>query len=146
MHIILRMVSPVAEISSLPVCPLELNGQQIARRWRQCNPRSPPPFENIEDEDEWRTSVLELLSRAHTIGGANALSFEIVKTNYSVSPPHTLLTLTQSVSGYGFLSGIYVLRLEMGVLFCWPQDFVTYYLQTTCVPTHQHEPPPVHFR
>ncbi|KAJ3565774.1 hypothetical protein NP233_g7426 [Leucocoprinus birnbaumii] len=61
----------------------ELTGQQIARRWRQCNPRAPASFTNTEDEDEWRTSILELLGRAHTLGGVNALTFQVVETNYS---------------------------------------------------------------
>ncbi|KAF9450328.1 hypothetical protein P691DRAFT_798218 [Macrolepiota fuliginosa MF-IS2] len=61
----------------------ELTSQQLARRWRQCNPRAPQSFSNMEDEDEWRFSVLELLAKAHTLGGVNGLSFEVTDTNYS---------------------------------------------------------------
>lgn len=61
----------------------ELTGQQIARRWRQCNPRAPSPSASVEDETKWRISILELLAKAHTLGGVNALSFEVVQTNYS---------------------------------------------------------------
>ncbi|KAL9714158.1 hypothetical protein Ac2012v2_002467 [Leucoagaricus gongylophorus] len=61
----------------------ELTGQQIARRWRECNPRAPPPFITREDEDEWRASILELLKKAHTIGGVNAFTFEVAHTDFS---------------------------------------------------------------
>lgn len=42
-----------------------------------------------EDEDEWRTAIVELLSAAHTIGGIADLSFEAVKTHYSVGTDHS---------------------------------------------------------
>ncbi|EKM78712.1 hypothetical protein AGABI1DRAFT_121142 [Agaricus bisporus var. burnettii JB137-S8] len=60
-----------------------MSNRQIARRWRLCNPQAPSPFSNLEDEDEWRSSVLELLSKAHTLGGINELSFEVVESHYS---------------------------------------------------------------
>ncbi|KAF5359724.1 hypothetical protein D9756_003364 [Leucocoprinus leucothites] len=67
--------------------PNRSGAKQIARRWRQCNPRAPSPSASVEDETKWRISILELLAKAHTLGGVNALSFEVVQTNYSVRPP-----------------------------------------------------------
>ncbi|KAF8149863.1 hypothetical protein B0H34DRAFT_164796 [Crassisporium funariophilum] len=60
-----------------------LNSKQLARRWRECNPTSPQPFNKSEDEDAWREETLELLSKAHTIGGIADFSFETVETKYS---------------------------------------------------------------
>ena len=56
----------------------------MARRWRDCNPASPKPFEESDDEDLWRDKTLELLSKAHTIGGIADFSLETVESNYSV--------------------------------------------------------------
>jgi len=60
-----------------------LQSNQLARRWRDCNPRQAPSFSNDEEEDGWRTSIVELLSAAHSIGGIADLTFEVVKTHYS---------------------------------------------------------------
>ncbi|EPT05644.1 hypothetical protein FOMPIDRAFT_1155488 [Fomitopsis schrenkii] len=60
-----------------------LQSNQLARRWRDYNPRQAPTFEREEDEDEWRTAIVELLSATHTIGGISDLAFEVVKTHYS---------------------------------------------------------------
>ncbi|KZT73160.1 hypothetical protein DAEQUDRAFT_722284 [Daedalea quercina L-15889] len=59
-----------------------LQSNQLARRWRDCNSRT-PSFDNNEEEDEWRTATVELLSATHTIGGIADLTFEVVKTHYS---------------------------------------------------------------
>lgn len=56
----------------------------MARRWRDCNPTSPEPFEKSDDEDFWRDKILELLSKAHTIGGIADFTLETVESNYSV--------------------------------------------------------------
>ena len=56
----------------------------MARRWRDCNPASPKPFEDSDDEDLWRDKTLELLSKAHTIGGIADFTLETVQSNYSV--------------------------------------------------------------
>ena len=56
----------------------------MARRWRDCNPASPKPFEKSDDEDLWRDNTLELLSKAHTIGGISDFILETVESNYSV--------------------------------------------------------------
>lgn len=63
---------------------LVLQSNQLARRWRDCNVQHAPTFDNVEDEDEWRTAIVELLSAAHTMGGITDLAFEVVKTHYSV--------------------------------------------------------------
>ncbi|KDR76312.1 hypothetical protein GALMADRAFT_247681 [Galerina marginata CBS 339.88] len=60
-----------------------VNSKLLARRWRACNPTSPEPFAKTGDEDAWRERTLELLSKAHTIGGIAELSFEIVDSKYS---------------------------------------------------------------
>lgn len=77
---------------------LVLQSNQLARRWRDCNARHAPTFDNDEDEDEWRTAIVELLSAAHTIGGITDLAFEVVKTQYSVGTEE----LTEVVSSTHF--------------------------------------------
>lgn len=86
---------------------LEITSQQIARRWRLCNPQAPSPFSNLEDEDEWRSSVLELLTKAHTLGGINELSFEVVESHYSVNlhVSHNLI-LIKMFAGHGISAGM----------------------------------------
>lgn len=56
----------------------------MARRWRDCNLASPEPFEKSDDEDLWRDKTVELLSKAHTIGGIADFTLETVESNYSV--------------------------------------------------------------
>ncbi|KAJ7104220.1 hypothetical protein B0H15DRAFT_809014 [Mycena belliarum] len=60
-----------------------LNSKQFARRWRACNPDSPSDFAQEDDEEEWRLANLELLAKAHTLGGITELSFECVESNYA---------------------------------------------------------------
>ncbi|KAF8807016.1 hypothetical protein BYT27DRAFT_7190726 [Phlegmacium glaucopus] len=60
-----------------------LNSKQMARRWRDCNPASPEPFNVSDDEDLWRDKTLELLSKAHTIGGIADFTLEAIESNYS---------------------------------------------------------------
>lgn len=62
-----------------------LNSKQFARRWRACNLLRAPEFSREEDEEEWRISTLELLSKAHTLGGVEELTFDVVESNYAVS-------------------------------------------------------------
>ncbi|KAH9928631.1 uncharacterized protein B0H18DRAFT_999770 [Fomitopsis serialis] len=54
-----------------------VKSNQLARRWRDCNPRHAPSFSNDQEEDEWRTATVELLSVAHSIGGIADLTFEV---------------------------------------------------------------------
>lgn len=56
----------------------------MARRWRDCNSASPETFEKSDDEDLWRDKTLDLLSKAHTIGGIADFTLETVESNYSV--------------------------------------------------------------
>ena len=56
----------------------------MARRWRDCNPASPEPFEESDAEDLWRDKTLELLSKAHTIGGIADFTLETIESKYSV--------------------------------------------------------------
>ena len=80
----------------------------MARRWRDCNPASPEPFEKSDDEDLWRDKTLELLSKAHTIGGIEDFTLETVESNYSVSDlPYVLPYFNQQVlAGIGSRLGI----------------------------------------
>ncbi|KAF9476699.1 hypothetical protein BDN70DRAFT_882087 [Pholiota conissans] len=55
----------------------------LARRWRLHNARSPEYFFQSGKEDTWRESILDLLCKAHTIGGIGELSFEVVESKYS---------------------------------------------------------------
>ncbi|KAJ6531722.1 hypothetical protein B0H19DRAFT_1188224 [Mycena capillaripes] len=60
-----------------------LNSKQFARRWRACNPGSTVNFSREEDEEEWRLNNLELLAKAHTLGGIADLGFDVVESNYA---------------------------------------------------------------
>lgn len=119
----------------------ELTGQQIARRWRECNPRAPPPFITREDEDEWRASILELLKKAHTIGGVNAFTFEVAHTDFSVSLPSSTSSpiVNIIILGYGLLTPRHFSRLEVGDLFCRLQTFRRHNIPATRITTHQRK-------
>ncbi|KAF7327889.1 hypothetical protein MKEN_00368800 [Mycena kentingensis (nom. inval.)] len=60
-----------------------LNSKQFARRWRACNPEKSPEFSRTQDEDDWRSATLSLLSNAHTLGGIPELSFDSVDSQYA---------------------------------------------------------------
>lgn len=64
-----------------------ITGGQIVCRWRDCNPgvASPDLLSGEEEEDDWRSQTLELLSAAHSIGGIIDLSFEVVQSRNAVS-------------------------------------------------------------
>lgn len=62
-----------------------LNSKQFARRWRACNPDNAGDLAREDDEEEWRINNLELLAKAHTIGGIADLGFDVVESNYAVS-------------------------------------------------------------
>ena len=78
------LISAARYCSADGACCVVLQSNQLARRWRGCNSQHAPFFDTDEDEDEWRTAIVELLSAAHTIGGMEDLSFEVVRTHYSV--------------------------------------------------------------
>lgn len=64
-----------------------LSSKQFSRRWRDCNPLcSPPVTQSEEDEDEWQSQLLCLLSDVHSLGGIIDLSFDIVETRNAVRP------------------------------------------------------------
>lgn len=59
-----------------------LSSKRLARRWRECNPQNSPSLDQSDnDEDDWRSQVLELLTSAHSLGGIIDLKFTIEKTN-----------------------------------------------------------------
>ncbi|KAJ7931451.1 hypothetical protein B0H13DRAFT_1701997 [Mycena leptocephala] len=60
-----------------------LNSKQFARRWRACNPDNAGDLAREDDEEEWRINNLELLAKAHTIGGIADLGFDVVESNYA---------------------------------------------------------------
>ncbi|RPD61097.1 hypothetical protein L227DRAFT_75750 [Lentinus tigrinus ALCF2SS1-6] len=60
-----------------------LTSNQIARRWRDCNPQNSESFAEEDEEEAWRIKCLEFLTSAHSIGGLAELSFELVKSNFS---------------------------------------------------------------
>ncbi|KAI9568257.1 hypothetical protein HD554DRAFT_2205149 [Boletus coccyginus] len=59
-----------------------LSSKQFARRWRECNKRFDSPPLDGDEEEAWRECSLELLSRAHTLGGVVELSFEVVESKF----------------------------------------------------------------
>lgn len=61
-----------------------LSSKQIARRWRQHNPEHSSTSSTLEEEDEWRAAILELISASHTLGGVMDLTFEVVGSHFSV--------------------------------------------------------------
>lgn len=62
-----------------------LPSKLLARRWRDCNPHTSPPLtQPEEDEDEWRSQTLELLSAAHSLGGVIDLTFDVVESKNAV--------------------------------------------------------------
>jgi hypothetical protein len=67
-------------------------GKQLARRWRSLNRLAPEESTSGSTEDRWREQTLQLLSDAHTIGGIAELSFQVVESQYSVRPLHTVLS------------------------------------------------------
>ncbi len=73
-----------------------LSSNQIARRWRDSNPQNSPSFAGEEEEEQWRIKCLEFISTVHSLGGLADLSFEFVKSNYSVRIP---LRLSRRCSG-----------------------------------------------
>jgi len=63
---------------------LALAGNQLARRWRECHPLKSKTNLTSREEELWRADVLKCLSAAHTIGNFAEMSFEVVKSLYSV--------------------------------------------------------------
>lgn len=63
-----------------------ITSNRLSRRWRECNPgiASPPPALDEEEEDEWRSLTLELLSSVHSIGGIADMAFETVQSRNAV--------------------------------------------------------------
>ena len=61
-----------------------LSSKRFVRRWRECNKRISSPLLDDEEEVAWRTRNLDLLSRAHTLGGLSDLSFEVVDSKFGV--------------------------------------------------------------
>ncbi|KAG6330791.1 hypothetical protein ID866_8296, partial [Astraeus odoratus] len=59
-----------------------LSSKQFARRWRDCNRRISSPILDDEEEEAWRTRNLDLLTKAHTLGGVADLTFEVVESKY----------------------------------------------------------------
>jgi hypothetical protein len=58
---------------------------RISRRWRECNPGVASPVLLSEDEeDEWRSEALDLLSAVHSLGGIVDMSFETVESRNAV--------------------------------------------------------------
>jgi hypothetical protein len=74
-----------------------MTSSQFARRWRHCNGVSSPPIKDTE-EDAWRVTMLELLSKAHTLGGIVDLSFTVSESHYAVSGIHFLYIQLQTQS------------------------------------------------
>lgn len=68
-----------------------MSSSQFARRWRRCNNVSPIFLSEME-EDAWRITMLELLSKAHTLGGITDLSFAVSESHYAVSSINVLFS------------------------------------------------------
>jgi len=62
-----------------------LTSNQLARRWREYHPLKFKTNLTSREEELWRGDVLKCLSAAHTIGNIAEMSFEVVKSLYSVS-------------------------------------------------------------
>jgi hypothetical protein len=86
----------------------------MARRWRDCNSASPETFEKSDDEDLWRDKTLDLLSKAHTIGGIADFTLETVESNYSVRTAALIVRQTALIFSLLPPTGIGS-RLDIGV-------------------------------
>ncbi len=63
-----------------------LSSNKVARRWRDCNPLHAAPFDlSEEEEDDWRSQTLDLLTALHSLGGITDTSFDIVESRNAVS-------------------------------------------------------------
>ncbi|KZP31729.1 hypothetical protein FIBSPDRAFT_577890 [Athelia psychrophila] len=60
-----------------------LSCNAMARRWRNCNPQRALENADSNQEKVWRSSILDLLTEAHTLGGFADILFEAVESNYS---------------------------------------------------------------
>lgn len=75
-----------------------LTRKELARRWRDCNRQHGSETSDSDEEEEaWRTSILELLNKAHTLGNFADMSFEVVESNYSVGRSSHMATLIISI-------------------------------------------------
>lgn len=63
---------------------LALTSNQLARRWRECHPLKTKTNPTSREEELWRGDVLKCLSAAHTPGNFAEMSFETVRSLYSV--------------------------------------------------------------
>lgn len=71
-----------------------LSSKQMSCRWRDCNPQQSPSLEQAdEDEDEWRSQMLELLTSIHTLGGIINLMFDIVESRNAVRSSFDMTSL-----------------------------------------------------
>ena len=62
-----------------------LVSKQVARRWRDCNPGvASPSLLSGDEEDEWKTLTLDLLTAAHSLGAMSDLEFEVVESRNAV--------------------------------------------------------------
>jgi hypothetical protein len=78
-----------------------LTRKELARRWRDCNRQHGSETSDSDEEEEaWRTNVLELLNKAHTPGNFADMSFEVVESNYSVGPSFYTVTLIISIDAF----------------------------------------------
>jgi hypothetical protein len=77
-----------------------LTRKEFARRWRDCN-RQDSSYTSDSEEETWRTSILDLISKAHTLGNLADVSFEVVDSNYSVG-------LSFHTVGHSFIRSIYL--------------------------------------
>ena len=64
---------------------LALTSNQLGRRWREYHPLKSKTILAPREEELWRGNVLKCLSAAHTPGNVAEMSFEVVKSLYSVS-------------------------------------------------------------
>lgn len=115
-----------------------LNDKLLARRWRLYNQRSPEQFRNSENEEHWRESIFELLSKAHTIGGFAELSFEVVGSKYSVRLPNisSLLFSNSHCIGPLHRARMRNFQMEMGNLFYWLSKLFWSYIQAPSLPAY----------
>ena len=117
-----------------------LSSNQLARRWRDNNPQYSNPSAGEDEERQWRTKCLEFLSAAHSLGGLAELSFEMVKSNYSVSISASVLQrlLMYDSVGSFFYFGERLVPVAMGDVCRRTKDVRRHPIQASHPPTHQH--------
>lgn len=94
---------------------LVLTSNQFARRWRTCNQLPISPIPHSDSEESWRDHHITLLGRAHSLGGFQDLTFEVVKPTLGVTLSAICRNMIRSDTFIGFSVRVGMHKLEVAV-------------------------------